>query len=54
MMWLMMRGQHHSTQPTADPQTREELNRLRAEVTLLKQDRAADRDGSRPGPQASA
>jgi len=54
MMWLMMRGQHSSAQQAADPHTQEELNRLRAEVTLLKQDRVADRDGSEPGTQPSA
>ena len=39
MMWLMMRGQHGSTQHGVDPATQEEINRLRAEIALLKQDR---------------
>ncbi len=53
VMWMMMRGQHGSTQQrTADPNTQEEINRLRAEITLLKQDRTtADKDAGEPGTQ---
>jgi len=42
MMWLMMRGQHgqQHQQHVTDPNTQEEINRLRAEITLLQQDRA--------------
>jgi hypothetical protein len=54
MMWLMMRGQHHSAQQPSDPHTQEEINRLRAEITLLKQDRLAHRDDGQPGTQTSA
>lgn len=40
IMWLTMRGQHGPAhQHTADPNTQEEINRLHAEITLLKQDR---------------
>ena len=51
MMWLMMRGQHGSTQHHGvDPATQEEINRLRAEISLLKQGRAATgHDASEPG-----
>ncbi len=53
MMWIMMRGRHAPTRHTADPTTQEELNRLRAEVALLKQERAtvaADADQPRTQP----
>ena len=53
MMWLMMRGQHGSQHNAApDPNTAEEINRLRAEITLLKQDRATDTHPTEPGPSA--
>lgn len=53
MMWLMMRGQYgqqHTAAP--DPNTAEEINRLRAEIALLKQDRTTDADRSEPGTTA--
>ncbi len=40
MMWLMMRGQHGTHHNATDPNTQEEINRLRAEVALLRQERA--------------
>ncbi|MEV4202995.1 hypothetical protein [Micromonospora globbae] len=50
MMWLMMRGQHGPTQHGLDPATQEEINRLRAEVALLKQDRTTTgHDAGEPG-----
>jgi hypothetical protein len=44
MMWLMMRGHHGQQHRAADPNTVEEINRLRAEIALLKQDRIAETD----------
>jgi hypothetical protein len=53
MMWLMMRGQHGAQHYAApDLNTQEEINRLRAEITLLKQDQQAAKDRSVPGPGA--
>jgi hypothetical protein len=53
MMWMMMRGQHSAQHNAApDLNTQEELNRLRAEITLLKQDQQAAKDRSEPGPGA--
>lgn len=50
MMWLMMRGQHSSTQHGVDPAIQEEINRLRTEIALLKQESSTTgHDAGEPG-----
>lgn len=49
MMWLMMRGQHGAQHHAIDPNTQEEINRLRAEITLLRQERATGDTPTEPG-----
>lgn len=49
MMWLMMRGQHGTQHNATDPNTQEEINRLRAEIALLQQERATGGTPTEPG-----
>jgi hypothetical protein len=53
MMWLMMRGQHGQQNNAADPNTQEEISRLRAEIALLKQDRATGSAKAQNEPETS-
>jgi hypothetical protein len=45
MMWMMMRGNHHTTTGQPDKDTQDEIAALRAEIAAL-------RGGQQPGAQA--